>query len=212
MTTVWTRWIAAAVLACAAVSSAGAGTISGRVLGPDGHPAADAPVTWFAVRSSMQSAADATSGTKPTPAGRTRTDADGRFQAAVDPAGPPVSLRIEPAGAPSVELDGPYEPGETVHLPDIDLPTPVTVSGIVAGSDGKPCEQDTDCVSDACDAVSHACISDQCADHRRDGLETDVDCGGPDCNPCTISQRCNSNRDCQAGHICVDTGYWNACR
>jgi len=138
LTTVWTRWIAAGALACAAVSSAKAGTISGRILGPDGHPAADAPVIWFAARSPMQNIADATSGAKPTPAGKTRTDADGRFQAAIDPAGPPVSLRIEPAGTPWVELDGPYDPAETLRLPDIDLPSPAAVAGSVAGADGKP--------------------------------------------------------------------------
>ena len=80
------------------------------------------------------------------------------------------------------------------------------------GSDGKPCEEDTDCVSGACDAVSHVCVSSQCADHRLDGLETDVDCGGPDCNECQAGQRCQSNRDCQPAHICEGTnGYWNFC-
>jgi hypothetical protein len=80
-----------------------------------------------------------------------------------------------------------------------------------AGSDGKPCEQDTDCASNACDAVSHACISDQCADHRRDGLETDVDCGGPLCSACTVGQGCQSNRDCRAGHVCLNNGYAKSC-
>jgi large repetitive protein len=133
-----TRWIAAAALAWTAVSSAKAGTISGRVLGPDGRPVADAPVTWFASPSPMQSLADATSGTKRTPAGQTRTDADGRFQAAMDPSGPPVSLRIEPAGMPWVELEGPYDPSESLSLPDLDVPAPATVSGMIAGADGKP--------------------------------------------------------------------------
>jgi hypothetical protein len=81
-----------------------------------------------------------------------------------------------------------------------------------AGAVGKPCEQDTDCASAACDAVSHQCVSDPCADHRQDGLETGVDCGGPDCNVCGPGQGCNSNRDCQSGHICMDNGFWNACR
>jgi hypothetical protein len=79
------------------------------------------------------------------------------------------------------------------------------------GSIGKPCEQDTDCVSAACDAVGHECVSSQCADHRQDGLETDVDCGGPSCKACTTSQGCQSNRDCQAGHICMTNGFGSAC-
>ena len=80
------------------------------------------------------------------------------------------------------------------------------------GSDGRPCEQDTDCVSGACDAAGHECVASQCADHRQDGVETDVDCGGPVCAPCGVGQGCQSNRDCQPGHVCVNNGYRNACR
>jgi hypothetical protein len=70
------------------------------------------------------------------------------------------------------------------------------------GSDGNPCEGDTDCVSAACDAFTHQCTSNQCADHRQDGQETDVDCGGPSCNECQTGQRCQSSSDCQPGHVC----------
>jgi hypothetical protein len=70
------------------------------------------------------------------------------------------------------------------------------------GSLGDPCEQDTDCAFDACDALTHECVSDACADHRLDGQESDVDCGGPICGACTVGQRCQSNFDCQSGHLC----------
>jgi hypothetical protein len=70
------------------------------------------------------------------------------------------------------------------------------------GANGNPCEQDTDCASGACDAVTHQCITDQCADHRQDGQESDVDCGGPYCNKCRVNEQCQSNPDCQPGHIC----------
>ncbi len=79
------------------------------------------------------------------------------------------------------------------------------------GADGAPCEQDPDCTSDACDAVGHACVSSQCADHRQDGQETDVDCGGPVCPACGSTQSCQTNRDCQPGHICLDNGYGKNC-
>jgi hypothetical protein len=79
------------------------------------------------------------------------------------------------------------------------------------GAAGKPCEQDTDCVSAACDAATHACITDPCADHRQDGLETDVDCGGPSCGPCQEGGACQGNRDCQPGHVCASNGYQKVC-
>jgi hypothetical protein len=73
-------------------------------------------------------------------------------------------------------------------------------------SNGNPCEEDSDCTSAACDGVTHQCISDQCADHRQDGQESDVDCGGAYCVKCQVSQRCQGNQDCQPGHIC-NTGH-----
>ena len=70
------------------------------------------------------------------------------------------------------------------------------------GSLGDPCQQDTDCAFNACDALMHECTSGQCGDHRQDGDESDVDCGGQICNACLTGQRCRNNFDCQAGHPC----------
>ena len=67
---------------------------------------------------------------------------------------------------------------------------------------GKSCLVSRDCASDACDALALVCISDSCADHRKDGLETDVDCGGGACRACVIGQTCGSNFDCISGHFC----------
>ena len=66
------------------------------------------------------------------------------------------------------------------------------------------CLSNTDCGSFACDAASHTCIADACTDHRMDGDESDVDCGGTNlsCNRCGAAQKCNSNFDCAGGHIC----------
>ncbi len=71
------------------------------------------------------------------------------------------------------------------------------------GSIGDPCQQDTDCAFDACDALTHQCVSDPCRDHRQDGQESDVDCGGQECGACLTGQRCQSNFDCQSGHLCA---------
>jgi len=60
----------------------------------------------------------------------------------------------------------------------------------------KGCSVDSDCVSSACDAVSNTCVSSQCADHRQDGKETDVDCGGGTCAPCVVPDGCSVDSDC----------------
>jgi len=65
---------------------------------------------------------------------------------------------------------------------------------------GKKCIGDYDCVSGACDALTLICITDRCADHRRDGNETDVDCSGS-CAQCLLGQGCNYHDDC-ATHVC----------
>lgn len=70
------------------------------------------------------------------------------------------------------------------------------------GAIGNPCEQDTDCASNACDAWTHQCITNQCSDGRQDGEETDVDCGGY-CNSCRTGQGCKSNFDCLGGDYCA---------
>jgi len=70
---------------------------------------------------------------------------------------------------------------------------------------GKLCRVNSDCVTSACDPTTHRCVSDQCADHRKDGAETDVDCGGGVCPLCGIAKHCSSNFDCVPGHFCNGT-------
>jgi hypothetical protein len=67
---------------------------------------------------------------------------------------------------------------------------------------GTACIGDRDCASQACDAISHVCLADPCADHRQDGMESDVDCGGDNCPRCKLGQMCNINIDCQPGLAC----------
>ena len=67
----------------------------------------------------------------------------------------------------------------------------------------KACLLDSDCLTTACDSISRVCVRSQCGDHRQDGSESDVDCGGTNtCNGCAVGQRCNMNFDCQVGHSC----------
>jgi hypothetical protein len=71
---------------------------------------------------------------------------------------------------------------------------------------GKSCKADSDCVApEGCDTLKHIC-SYQCADHHRDGAESDVDCGGAVCNSCLTGQACLSSFDCQSGHLCNTSG------
>ena len=57
------------------------------------------------------------------------------------------------------------------------------------------CSFDTDCLSSACDTLSFSCVANACADHHRDDVETDVDCGGT-CPPCGLGLRCIRSSDC----------------
>lgn len=41
---------------------------------------------------------------------------------------------------------------------------------------------------------------DTCADGALSGSETDVDCGGAECSPCTLGQACMGDRDCDTGN------------
>jgi len=67
---------------------------------------------------------------------------------------------------------------------------------------GKACLADTDCTTFACDALKQVCVSNQCADHRTDGYETDIDCGGINCLSCGVGMGCHNSLDCQSGHAC----------
>jgi hypothetical protein len=79
---------------------------------------------------------------------------------------------------------------------------------------GLRCQADTDCATNACDALTRTCVPSQCTDHQQDGLETDVDCGGGICPPCTFGRHCKVDPDCTNGcdaqtftcasSICVD--------
>jgi hypothetical protein len=89
--------------------------------------------------------------------------------------------------------------------------TGVDCGGVTCGAcaNGLGCRQNSDCKSMACDAVTSLCVSNQCADHKLDGTESDVDCGGIQCNPCLTGRICVRSFDCQSGHICLSTHVCN---
>ena len=76
--------------------------------------------------------------------------------------------------------------------------------------DGGDCEQcliDEHCPGSAtCNMASKLCEGgDDCENRALDPMETDVDCGGPDCDPCSNGQTCLAFSDCSSGY-CDTTG------
>ncbi len=66
---------------------------------------------------------------------------------------------------------------------------------------GLACAADSDCASASCSAGKcHAASG--CEDNLVDGLETDMDCGGPECSPCPLGAACLVATDC-ASSSCV---------
>jgi hypothetical protein len=72
---------------------------------------------------------------------------------------------------------------------------------------GKACLSATDCTSGSC--ANHVCGPPpvQCTDGKKDGNESDVDCGGDTCVPCANGKMCLLPSDCASGscanHVCA---------
>lgn len=65
-----------------------------------------------------------------------------------------------------------------------------------AGTCGE-CVADTDCPGELC--VTNLCVPRSCADGKKGGTETDVDCGGSECQTCEEGKACSLASDCQTG-------------
>jgi hypothetical protein len=79
---------------------------------------------------------------------------------------------------------------------------------------GSACNGNNDCASQSCQAkvcvcaaasdcaAGQVCVSgtcyDPCADHIKDGSETDIDCGGGTCGKCQLGASCHFSIDCQS--------------
>jgi Sulfatase-modifying factor enzyme 1 len=70
-------------------------------------------------------------------------------------------------------------------------------------ADNKMCQIGTDCADKVCtgagSGVEGTCSAPSCSDGVQNGQETDVDCGGPTCTPCTNGEACLKNTDCASG-------------
>lgn len=78
-------------------------------------------------------------------------------------------------------------------------------TGGTAGAGGSglgPCGNDAQCLSGQCD--DGWCRHAHCGNEVSDGLETDIDCGGPDCRPCGYNQGCMGAADCATARCSND--------
>jgi len=60
---------------------------------------------------------------------------------------------------------------------------------------GHPCKVNSDCLSGNC--VSGMCQLPSCSNGKKDGEETDIDCGS--CGPCANGKLCKAPGDCSSG-------------
>jgi hypothetical protein len=82
---------------------------------------------------------------------------------------------------------------------------------------GRHCRVGADCASGICTGgICSNSAPSTCSDGRRDGSETDVDCGGPVCPPCAAGRICLIPSDCVSGltcttNLCVAPGATPSC-
>ncbi len=70
-------------------------------------------------------------------------------------------------------------------------------------ADGKSCLVVADCVSGVCPVATHICSAPACNDVVKNGVESDVDCGGTSgCARCVGGKACGAGADCLST-LCV---------
>ncbi len=74
------------------------------------------------------------------------------------------------------------------------LPTPGGILEKKKGV-GDACSTGADCVSDSC--ITGVCRSASSSDGRKNGDETDVDCGGLAASACALGRACSADHDCR---------------
>ncbi|RAL20326.1 hypothetical protein DL240_17240 [Lujinxingia litoralis] len=69
------------------------------------------------------------------------------------------------------------------------------------------CAGDASCPEEGARCVEGSCVVPTCTDGLQNGAETDIDCGGPECEACTPGKSCLEVGDCQA----PVAGEWSVC-
>src|SRR5690606_27722391 len=70
--------------------------------------------------------------------------------------------------------------------------------GVLNAAAGEECD-DANSIDD--DFCSNTCVSASCTDQRKNGSESDVDCGGSCPNGCALGQGCQGHADCTS-NVC----------
>ncbi|MBI3178717.1 MAG: DUF1566 domain-containing protein, partial [Deltaproteobacteria bacterium] len=73
---------------------------------------------------------------------------------------------------------------------------------------GKGCLAEADCATGFCSATggkAGTCQATACTDNKKNGGETDSDCGGPCTAKCAIDKTCAGDGDCQSGACAVNS-------
>ena len=107
---------------------------------------------------------------------------------------------------------------------NVNITTSVTSSTFTSGLHGMSggqaedcvtgfgCTSNDDCASDVCSldqtcaggGACGTCVAPTCVDGKKNGLETDLDCGGGTCGGCATGKGCVANNDCNSG-VCSST-------
>jgi hypothetical protein len=93
----------------------------------------------------------------------------------------------------------------TVSANDLSMTGKVSVNVNCGGGGnvGDPCCTVEDCTTDLCVDSKCAVAAPTCSDQIANGNESDLDCGGTDCDPCPEGGKCGKNMDCVTGN-CED--------
>lgn len=88
--------------------------------------------------------------------------------------------------------------GKPTHDPAM-AGTPCAMETKVCDGQGEcvECVVDTHCMIDRVCSMSH-CVSKTCVNGMKDGQESDIDCGGTECQACTTGMICTTGADCQS--------------
>jgi hypothetical protein len=87
--------------------------------------------------------------------------------------------------------------------------TGIDCGGAACGpcDDGKACLAASDCKNGVCAGTPRVCRAPSCSDGVKNGVETDVDCGGTCPTPCAPNKGCKLDADCTgnrcSGSVCL---------